>query len=460
METDECLRTKFQSVSGFLCEVDPIIRRSVLAEHYAFCLMEKEAQEKEEKEIEKDKEKEDSVHLPVEEEKNQQFDMNIVVASSSSSTPPSLSSKHHQSQSLFSMSEPRILRTSIYEKFVTHFQQFHNEQDALGLVSLVLYPCFAPDIVRETNFWMRSALSAKIEIAGSRSSIGTEGVYEHYSQFFETFSDALLIYEKTTTKPLIARYGEHRTGSEKPITMVVTPFTYFLSILLPGSSTGSVSSTPSPRNRSKTPPQTLSASGSSDNRKRKRKQQTGPSQEPSSSDDSLLGAEYGVAEEKGKDKEDFPDDLLSICSTTTPSLSGCSTASNNGKPATSSSPYPSILPSNIADIAQPPFPVVSSKIDTLLSVASSLDPDYSELDSVVSTSNTSKSISIPPIEVSKAPPSVSSTRVINIELSGYNVLYFDDEKGQVIKEIDHIRLSHISDPTISLDRILKCVGFC
>jgi hypothetical protein len=216
-----------QAVSGFLSDVDPFSRRCLLAEHFAFCLAMKDAEQCQDY---------------LNEERAQQIDASTITTTTAphgcnGTAQGNLNVSSFVPQVL--LQEPRILRTSIYEKFVTHFQQFHNEQDALGLVSLVLYPCFAPGIVRETNFWMRSPLSVKMEIAGSRSSIGTEGVYEHYSQFFETFSDALLIYEKTTIKPVMYRCAEHGlSSSEKAMMMVVTPFTYFLTLVLPTDQSG------------------------------------------------------------------------------------------------------------------------------------------------------------------------------------------------------------------------------
>jgi hypothetical protein len=216
-----------QAVSGFLSDVDPFSRRCLLAEHFAFCLAMKDAEQCQDY---------------LNEERAQQIDASTITTTTAphgcnGTAQGNLNVSSFVPQVL--LQEPRILRTTIYEKFVTHFQQFHNEQDALGLVSLVLYPCFAPDIVRETNFWMRSSLSLKMAIAGSRSSVGTEGVYEHYSQFFETFSDALLIYEKTTIKQVMVPNGDHKSfSSEKAMMMVVTPFTYFLTLILPTDETG------------------------------------------------------------------------------------------------------------------------------------------------------------------------------------------------------------------------------
>ncbi len=227
-ESDELLRTKAQSVSGFLLDIDPIIRRSILAEHYAHCLLEKEIVQAKDYIVEEQAQQGGLGCNSGDSPSSSSFDDTEVVI-------PLIRHQQH-SQKVIVLQEPQILRVSIYEKFVRHFQQFHNEQDALGLVSLVLYPCFIPDIIRETNYWMRSPVDGKMIVAASRSSIGTDGVYEHYSQFFETFSDAILVYQKTTVKPLSSvkvLCSDSGASTERSLTMVITPFTYFLSLIMP-----------------------------------------------------------------------------------------------------------------------------------------------------------------------------------------------------------------------------------
>ncbi len=199
---------------SFLSEVDSFSRRRLLAEHHAFCVAMKDQQQCQDYLVE---------------ERAQDVGTTTTTLAKPSRTwfVPQVK-----------LQEPRIQRTSIYENFLRHFQQFHNEQDALALVSLILYPCFSPDIVRETNFWITLAMSEdnkalkKTMIAAKRSSIGLEGMCEHYTEFFQSFPDAILVYGKPTVKPLTT---VHVNGLEKLVTKVVAPFTYFMTVVLPGS---------------------------------------------------------------------------------------------------------------------------------------------------------------------------------------------------------------------------------
>lgn len=65
-------------------------------------------------------------------------------------------SSSHQPSKNTSPLRNRISQTSsstIYHKFITHFQSFYNEHDSLGLSTMLLYPCYAPILNRAFVLW-------------------------------------------------------------------------------------------------------------------------------------------------------------------------------------------------------------------------------------------------------------------------------------------------------------------
>ncbi len=68
--------------------------------------------------------------------------------------------------------EPFILRTSIYEKFLIHFQNLYNEHDALAISTLLMYPCCKRDMTRELCGYQRIGPQNKLALGWKRTGQG------------------------------------------------------------------------------------------------------------------------------------------------------------------------------------------------------------------------------------------------------------------------------------------------
>ncbi len=152
--------------------------------------------------------------------------------------------------------EPEVLRTSIYQKYVSHFQHFYNDHDTDSLFMLLLNPCCHQQMVRGMKLWSTKPLDSvnfkgpkpwsltpaledadtAVEPPSSSGTVssnsgqltlmrqvimqGIENYHTNYSYIFKTLPDCIKIYESTKIT-----YDE-KTNS----TVVTSPFTYFLTL--------------------------------------------------------------------------------------------------------------------------------------------------------------------------------------------------------------------------------------
>jgi hypothetical protein len=142
--------------------------------------------------------------------------------------------------SLFHM-EPNILRLSIYEKFLIHYQHFYNEQIPSELLTKVMLPCCNPSVVRQNKLWAKvqlSSLPSTNTNGGKRgqpssifvtmqaeSYLGLDSFVPMCNKVLEVVPDSMLIYKEPSIIKKIPNMG----------TIVKTPFVYFGTYCVPNS---------------------------------------------------------------------------------------------------------------------------------------------------------------------------------------------------------------------------------
>ncbi len=134
------------------------------------------------------------------------------------------------------LSEPRILRLSIYKKFVLQFEHFWNNQSVWDMLNLLLIPVFAKDVLRQNKLALSPlpALSTAIEAKPEdldksilsripdKRFLGIDNLQTVFETLFAKLPDAVLICED----PIIKDFPGKGT-------FVYTPFSIFSSMIIP-----------------------------------------------------------------------------------------------------------------------------------------------------------------------------------------------------------------------------------
>ncbi len=173
-------------------------------------------------------------------EKNDVFIHGIQTITSSTTTVHGLqhgtavistnSSKTNQSQKITSTTnqviptkliEPFILRTSIYEKFLIHFQNLYNEHDALAISTLLMYPCCKRDMTRELCGYQRIGPQNKLALGWKRTGQGDVCFRGGFELMFSKAPDCIMLFH--TVK---CHYTDRGTA-------VIAPYSYFFTVTVP-----------------------------------------------------------------------------------------------------------------------------------------------------------------------------------------------------------------------------------
>ncbi len=284
--------------AGFLAMLHPMTRRQLLALHETHCRTEREEEFTRRRQAEDEK-------LLIEKLEHAFRKKNKNQASSSSSSTATESLTHAafaststvagngkggcRSTSLIQwlyetagvradiqLNEHWSLRTSIYDKFIAHFQVHYNSHDATALMEQVFYPCCQKDMIRELKLWTHKptnqclgpikygdrelvgevtaggieqypgdAEEEKQEeeevnwmthdspsinayfLAGSRRVLGSHSLFLGYRHMFEKLPDCVMLFDShRTTVTHLPDIGR---------TVVVAPYAYYFTVVIPAS---------------------------------------------------------------------------------------------------------------------------------------------------------------------------------------------------------------------------------
>ncbi len=119
--------------------------------------------------------------------------------------------------------EPWGLRSSVYNKFILHFQNVYNTHNVQALMSSVLYRCCLPSMERVLNLWVHFSEPDRMKLVGSRTVQGHEKFLSGYQHVFEKLPDCVMVYQETTV---------HQLPNDRGV-MSITPYSYFFTCILP-----------------------------------------------------------------------------------------------------------------------------------------------------------------------------------------------------------------------------------
>jgi hypothetical protein len=158
-----------------------------------------------------------------------EHDNNVVVDKKKSLPGDSSQISEQQMISMFQL-EPNVLRQSIYEKFLVHYQYFYNQQLPTELLTKVMLPCTHPDVFRQNKLWAKIPFTSP---EGQQSLIyanvqtdsywGLDSFVPVFEKVLEVVPDSMLIYQQPVTIKNIPNFG----------TIVKAPFTYFGTHIFP-----------------------------------------------------------------------------------------------------------------------------------------------------------------------------------------------------------------------------------
>lgn len=285
--------------AGFLAMLHPMTRRQLLALHETHCRTEREEEFTRRRQAEEEKQRIEKLeHALRRKNKNKassssssvvttatEFCAHFPFASTSAAAGNSKGGRRSTSliQWLYEtagvradirLNEHWSLRTSIYDKFIAHFQVHYNSHDATALMEQVFYPCCQKDMIRELKLWthkptnqcldpikygdrdlgegMRAGMDGDSEIekqeeeeeevdwmthnspsinayflAGSRRVLGSHSLFLGYRHMFEKLPDCVMLFHShRTTVTHLPDIGR---------TVVVAPYTYYFTVVVPAS---------------------------------------------------------------------------------------------------------------------------------------------------------------------------------------------------------------------------------
>ncbi len=162
------------------------------------------------------------------------------------------------------LSEPDILRISIYEKFVRQYQFYYNAHDTEGMLTTTMLPYCSKDVVRQNCLWgmrpkvnpLTRILEQKLVVVDTTTYCGIQSFGVTFNMIFQRVPDAVIVYQQSRTK----------YDANMKITQIYTPFSIFCTV--PLSDEDCISNTPEGNPRTITVPAEETNSMSAD-RKRK-----------------------------------------------------------------------------------------------------------------------------------------------------------------------------------------------
>jgi hypothetical protein len=144
------------------------------------------------------------------------------------------------------LDEPWVLRASIYNKFIAYFQGLYNSHDATALVSRLFQPCCSPDMKRELRLWSHQSTKTGLSpieyysnledvetpaeadvfrLVGIRRVSGSERIFRGYQHMFDKLPDCVMTFH--------SHCSTVRHLEESGKTIVIAPYTYYFSVLVP-----------------------------------------------------------------------------------------------------------------------------------------------------------------------------------------------------------------------------------
>ena len=113
--------------------------------------------------------------------------------------------------------------SNIYGKFFTHFQALYNEHDGLAIATLLMIPCCTTAIARDDYVWMRVCDTERRpqSLVWHRHLYGDICYRNSYEYLFTAVPDCIIVFHGV-------QCHHHSRG-----TVVVAPYSYFFTIVLP-----------------------------------------------------------------------------------------------------------------------------------------------------------------------------------------------------------------------------------
>ena len=151
--------------------------------------------------------------------------------------PGQKSTTHPNIMSVMSIVE---IRSTIYQKYITTFQTFYNEHDVMRMLSMLMYPCCCPNMVREMNLWVSTTTPVTVPVTlpdgscsegtvlrkhmhmiKSRQFHGRDAFQDDCVDILEKLPDCLIFYEPTKVRRPLNDHG---------LTMVTADYSYLFTV--------------------------------------------------------------------------------------------------------------------------------------------------------------------------------------------------------------------------------------